>query len=57
MLMGGMGPVDALHTNAARIFTGLHALYCGLVLLATTGILAAPVVHRMLHRFNVGSDR
>ena len=57
MLMGGMGPVDALHTDAAKIFAGFYALYCGLVLLVATGILAAPVVHRMLHRFNIGSDR
>jgi hypothetical protein len=57
MLMGGMGPVDALHTDTAKIFAGLYALYCGLVLLVTTGILAAPVVHRMLHRFNVGGDQ
>ncbi len=56
MLMGGMGPVDALHTDAAKVFAGLYALYCGLVLLVATGILAAPILHRMLHRFHVGSD-
>ena len=31
MLMGGMGPVGALHTDAGKIFAGLFALYCGLI--------------------------
>ncbi len=51
MLMGGMGPVDALHSDAAKVFAGCYALYCGLVLLIAAGILFAPLLHRMLHRF------
>ena len=56
MLMGGMGPVDALHSDAAKVFAGCYALYCGLVLLVATGVLAAPVIHRMLHHFNINAD-
>ena len=51
MLMGGMGPVDALHSDAAKLFAGCYALYCGLVLLIVAGILFAPLLHRLLHRF------
>ncbi len=56
MLMGGMGPVDTMHSDAAKLFAGCYALYCGLVLLVTTGILAAPVLHRLLHQFHM-TDR
>jgi hypothetical protein len=31
MLMGGMGPVGSLHTDAGKVFAGVYALYCGLV--------------------------
>ncbi len=43
MILGGMGPVDALHTNAGKIFASLYAIFSGLFLIATTGILLAPV--------------
>jgi hypothetical protein len=53
MLMGGMGPVTPLQTDAGKLFAGLYALYCGLVLLISVGILAAPIVHRFLHHFHL----
>jgi hypothetical protein len=54
MIMGGMGPVDALHTDAGKIFASLYAIFSGLVLIAATGILLAPVFHRILHTFHAG---
>jgi hypothetical protein len=52
MLMGGMGPVSALHTTAGKLFAGLYSLYCGLVLILVAGILLAPIAHRLLHKFH-----
>jgi hypothetical protein len=52
MLLGGMGPVDAPHTNGGKMFAGWYALYAGLVFIVTAGLLLAPVVHRVLHRFH-----
>ena len=52
MLLGGMGPVDALHGNGAKIFAGIFALYSGLVFLTLTAIMLAPVLHRVLHAFH-----
>jgi hypothetical protein len=49
MIMGGMGPVNVLSSNAAKIFAGIYALYCGMILLISVGIMAAPVLHRLLH--------
>ncbi|HEX9053235.1 MAG TPA: hypothetical protein VF841_22085 [Anaeromyxobacter sp.] len=52
MLMGGMGPVDSPRTDSGKVFAGAYALYCGLVFLVAVGIAAAPVLHRLLHRFH-----
>ena len=52
MLLGGMGPVDAPHTPGGKIFAGLYALYAGLVFIVCAAIMAAPLVHRLLHRFH-----
>lgn len=56
MLLGGMGPVHAPSTPAGKLFAGFYALYAGIVFLAVTGILFAPVVHRALHRFHWDRD-
>jgi hypothetical protein len=53
MLMGGMGPVDTLSNNSAKLFAGCYALYAGLVFIASAGILIAPIAHRVLHRLHV----
>jgi hypothetical protein len=57
MLMGGMGPVDLPRTNGGKVFAGLYALYAGLVFLVASGLVFAPVVHRVLHRFHWEQDR
>ncbi len=56
MLLGGMGPVDTLHTTAGKIFAATYALYCGVALIVTTGIILAPVVHRVLHALHADDD-
>jgi len=53
MILGGMGPVAPLQTPAGKLFAGLYALYSGMVLLVMVGVLLAPVVHRLLHRFHL----
>ena len=56
MLMGGMGPVGSLHTDAGKVFAGIYALYCGLVVLVSIAIFAAPIFHRFLHHFHLESE-
>lgn len=56
MLMGGMGPVGELSTDAGKVFAALFALYAGLVILAVTTILLAPVLHRILHSVHADED-
>lgn len=57
MLLGGMGPVDAPRTDAGKLFAGLYALYAGLVFLIVAGLVLAPVVHRIMHKFHWAQDR
>ena len=53
MILGGMGPVGDLPTDTSKIFAGCYALYSGLVIVLASGIVLAPVIHRILHRFHV----
>lgn len=53
MILGGMGPVDTLHTFAGKIFAGLYALYAGIIFLVVVGLLFAPIFHRFFHRFHL----
>lgn len=57
MLMGGMGPVETPQTSGGKLFAGLYALYCGLVVLVAAAILLAPVAHRVLHKFHWNADQ
>ena len=53
MILGGMGPVDALHTDGGKLFASAYALFSGIVFLATAGLLVAPAAHRLLHRLHL----
>lgn len=56
MLLGGMGPVDLMHTAAGKIFASIFALFSGVFVLAVAGLLFAPVLHRLLHAFHLELD-
>lgn len=53
MILGGMGEVSALHTDAAKIFAGCYALFSGVTFLSSMAIFLSPVVHRILHKLHV----
>lgn len=53
MLLGGMGPVEPLANDAAKLFAGAYAIYCGVVFIATAGLVLAPVGSHILHRFHL----
>lgn len=57
MLLGGMGPVDAPKTDGGKVFAGLYALYAGLAFIVVAGLVLAPVLHRLLHKFHWDEDR
>jgi hypothetical protein len=49
MILGGMGPVDRMETDAAKLFSAFYALFSGLVFIAVMGVVIAPWLHRMIH--------
>ena len=53
MILGGMGPVKELPTDAAKILASAYALFSGLIFIAVMGLVLSPVVHRVLHKFHV----
>jgi len=56
MLLGGMGQIGDMPTASGKIFSALFALYAGLVLIAVTTLIVAPVLHRVLHSVHLGED-
>ena len=57
MILGGMGPVNPMQTNAGKFFASFYAMYSGVILLASVGVLAAPIFHRFLHHFHLADER
>jgi hypothetical protein len=53
MLLSGMGPLDKLDTIAGYYFEGVYALVCGMLFFAVAGLVLAPLLHRLLHRFHI----
>ena len=49
MILGGMGPVDRMETEGAKLFSALYALFSGLFFIAVIGVVIAPWAHRMVH--------
>jgi hypothetical protein len=57
MLLGGMGPVDPLHTETGKWLAGLYALFAGLVFLVVAGVMLSPVIHHVLEHWGGVSAR
>ncbi len=57
MLLGGMGPVGEIRSDAGKVFASFYALYAGLAFIAVGAVLLAPIAHRLLHHFHVDQDR
>lgn len=56
MILGGMGPVDVLHSSGAKVFAGFYALFSGFILLGVAGVILSPIFHRLLHAFHIDTD-
>jgi len=56
MILGGMGQVDQMQTPAAKLFAGLYAIFCGLMFISIMGLVMAPILHRVMHRFHLADE-
>lgn len=52
MILSGMGPLAVPETTGAKIFSGCYAIYSGLMLVMSAGVVFAPIVHRFLHKLH-----
>jgi len=57
MLLGGMGPVDPLHTTVGKLLAGFYALFAGVVFLVLAGVMLVPVIHHVLQHFHLETER
>lgn len=53
MILSGMGEIDHMPTDAAKLFSGTYALLSGVIFLVTIAVMLSPIVHRFLHRMHV----
>ena len=53
MILGGMGPVDTLKTDGAKIFASCYSIFSGIAFLGVVGVVIAPIAHRFMHRFHL----
>ncbi len=49
MILAGMGPVGDITPDSMKIFAGIYAIFCGVLILAIAAYALAPVIHRALH--------
>ena len=59
MLLSGAGPLytERSSSDALKLFSSLYALFGTLVVVSSVGILASPIVHRVLHRLHLERGR
>ncbi len=53
MILGGMGPVNEVKTEAGKIFASFYALFSGIIFLVIAGVLFTPIYHRFIHKFHL----
>lgn len=57
MILSGMGPLGELKTTGGKVFAGCYALLSGLIIIVATGVVLAPIFHRVLHCFHVETEK
>ena len=53
MILGGMGPINPLSSQGAKLFASAYALFSGLIFIAIMGVILAPIIHRIIHSFHL----
>lgn len=56
MILTGMGPVldsSITITTTGKIFSGVYAIYSGVIFLTSIAIFFSPVIHRFFHALHV----
>jgi hypothetical protein len=57
LILSGVGSTADVKSDGGKLFDAFYALFCGVILLAATGLMFTPVIHRLLHRFHLEDAR
>jgi len=53
MILTGMGPVNVMTSDAAKLFASFYALYSGIAFLSVMALIIAPIAHRFIHKHHL----
>ena len=53
MILTGMGPVNAMEKDSAKLFASLYAIFSGVIFLSTVAIFFSPFAHRIMHLLHI----
>ena len=53
MILTGMGPVNELKTDSAKVFASIYAIFSGVIFLSTVAIFFSPFAHRLMHLLKI----
>jgi hypothetical protein len=53
MILAGMGPVNELRSESAKLFASFYSLFSGIAFLSMAAVLFAPILHRFLHKLHL----
>jgi hypothetical protein len=56
MILTGMGPVDRLPSDSAKLFASTYALFSGLLFITVIAVVLSPLLHRFLHKFHLDDN-
>lgn len=56
MILAGMGPMNPLTNNTAKVFASFYAIFSGAIFLTTLAVFLSPIVHRFLHKLHLGDE-
>ena len=56
MILGGMGPVDPIASDAGKLFASFYALFSGLLFIGAASLVLAPFMHRVMHKLHIDDE-
>ncbi len=56
MILTGMGPIDPMINNPAKVFASLYSIYSGVAFLTIFAVFFAPIFHHLLKKFKLMDD-
>lgn len=56
LILAGIGPFLLPETVAGKLFFAVYNVIVGLVFVALIGMVLAPLVHRMIHKFHLDDE-